>query len=84
MTDQDINELLKVFDNRCHCYPLNVVDAIRLLVKQRDEARREICEREARENWIVGECPDGVVINTPKREAQIRGWKCYDAEGAKP
>jgi hypothetical protein len=45
---------------------------------ERDEARREICEREARENWIVGESPDGVVINTPEREARLRGWDCFD------
>jgi hypothetical protein len=51
---------------------------------ERDFAQREICEREARENWIVGESPEGVVINTPEREARLRGWKCYDAEGAKP
>jgi hypothetical protein len=47
---------------------------------ERDEARREICEREARENWIVTESPEGVVINTPapEREARLRGWNCFD------
>jgi len=44
MSDQDINDLLKLFDNPCHCYPLNVVEAIRLLVRQRDEARLEIVD----------------------------------------
>ena len=40
MSDNDINELLKAFDNPHHCYPQDLVDAIRLLVKQRDEAMR--------------------------------------------
>jgi hypothetical protein len=47
---------------------------------ERDEARLEICEREARENWIVGESPEGVVINTPEREARLRGWDCFKEE----
>ena len=40
MSDNDINDLLKAFDNPNHCYPQDLADAIRLLVKQRDEARR--------------------------------------------
>jgi hypothetical protein len=51
---------------------------------ERDAAQREICERNARENRIVLDSINRVEINTPEREAQIRGWKCYDAEGAKP
>jgi hypothetical protein len=48
------------------------------LTAERDEARREICEREARENWIVGDpYGKGVVINTPEREARLRGWDCF-------
>ena len=47
---------------------------------ERDFAQREICERDARENWIVGESPEGVVINTPEREARLRGWNCYGTE----
>jgi len=38
---QELNDLLKAFDNPHHCYPQSLVDAIRLLVKERDEARRE-------------------------------------------
>ncbi len=41
MSDQDLNDLLKEFDNPHHCYPPHLVHAIRLLVNQRDEARRE-------------------------------------------
>jgi hypothetical protein len=69
MTEQDINDLLKVFDSRYHCYPLNVVDAIRFLVKQRDEARREACR-----NDIYAE--HGVY--TPEELAKGRGWNCFD------
>jgi hypothetical protein len=48
---------------------------------ERDEARREICERNARENWIVGDpYGKGFVINTPEREARLRGWDCFDAK----
>lgn len=41
MSDQELNDLLKSFDNPNHCYQQRLVDAIRLLVKERDEARRE-------------------------------------------
>ena len=40
MSDQELNDLLKSFDNPNHCYQQRLVDAIRLLVKERDEARR--------------------------------------------
>ena len=69
MSDQDINDLLKVFDNACHCYPLNVVEAIRVLVKQRDEARREVC-------YAYGPM-------VSRRYAKRRGWDCFEKE-AKP
>ena len=67
MTDQDINDLLRVFDNPCHCYPLNVVEAIRLLVKQRDEARREVC-------LAYGLRAEALAAATR------RGWNCFDAK----
>ena len=41
MSNQELNDLLKKLDNPHHCYSPRLVDAIRLLVKQRDEARRE-------------------------------------------
>jgi hypothetical protein len=41
VSDQELNDLLKSFDNPNHCYQQRLVDAIRLLVKERDEARRE-------------------------------------------
>jgi hypothetical protein len=50
---------------------------------ERDGAQREICERKALENRIVVDSIQRVVINTPEREARLRGWKCYDAEGDK-
>ena len=40
MSDQELNDLLKSFDNPNHCYQQRLVDTIRLLVKERDEARR--------------------------------------------
>ena len=63
----DINDLLKAFDNPNHCYPQRLVDAIRLLVKERDEARREICENVAAISASVN----------AKQWAQERGWDCY-------
>jgi hypothetical protein len=74
MTEQDINNLLKVFDSRLHCYPLNVVDAIRFLVKQRNEERREACRNDL-DVWMG--------IYTAKEVAAMRGWNCFDAEGDK-
>jgi hypothetical protein len=62
----------------------DLIAVVRGLRAERDEARREICKRDARENWIVGESPEGVVINTPEREARLRGWNCFDAKEAKP
>ena len=52
---------------------------------ERDFAQREICERNARENRIVSDpiSVKGFVINTPEREARLRGWKCYGTEEAK-
>jgi len=47
VSDQELNDLLKSFDNPNHCYPQSLVDAIRLLVKDRDEARRIACDLEA-------------------------------------
>ena len=67
MSDQDLNDLLKSFDNPNHCYPQRLVDAIRLLVKERDEARREICE---------GVAAISASVNA-KQWAQERGWDCY-------
>ena len=76
MSDWEINDLLKVFDSRDHCYPLNVVDAIRFLVRQRDEARREACRDEL--HVRIG-------IYTAKEVASRRGWNCFDAKDeAKP
>jgi hypothetical protein len=77
VTDQDINDLLKVFDNPCHCYPLNVVEAIRLLVKQRDETRQLYCIEMSRQSLDPKRY-------TPERCAKQRGWDCFDAKEAKP
>jgi hypothetical protein len=46
------------------------VEAIRVLVKQRDEARREVCELLARS------------MRGPKQVAADRGWDCFDAPHA--
>lgn len=77
MSDQDLNDLLKAFDNPHHCYPQRLVDAIRLLVKERDEVRRMWCEAEA-----VGNC---LSVDDMKRrartEAKRREWDCYKEDG---
>jgi hypothetical protein len=41
VNDQELNDLLKALDNPHHGYPPRLVDAIRLLVKRRDEAMRD-------------------------------------------
>jgi hypothetical protein len=64
VSDQELNDLLKSFDNPNNCYPQRLVDAIRLLVKERDEARREACGH--------GETIGGAML-----EAELRGWDCY-------
>ena len=81
MTDQDINDLLKVFDNPCHCYPLNVVEAIRLLVKQRDEARRWVCRKTVYAERKPHDSVDSIEAKV-LLEAQVRGWNCFDAPHA--
>ena len=68
MSDQELNDLLKSFDNPNHCYQQRLVDAIRLLVKERDEARREVCNNEANHLPTMADA---------RREAKRRGWDCY-------
>ena len=68
MSDQELNDLLKSFDNPNHCYQQRLVDAIRLLVKERDEARREVCRNEANHLPTMAD---------PRREAKRRGWDCF-------
>lgn len=69
MSDQELNDLLKSFDNPNHCYQQRLVDAIRLLVKERDEARREVLMNEA--NHLP-------TMSDPFREAKRRGWDCLE------
>jgi len=80
VTEQDINDLLKVFDSRYHCYPLNVVDAIRFLVKQRDEARRTACLYEAKYmNFSLGFYPRDDAEAKGRSIAVRMRWNCFDA-----
>lgn len=48
------------------------------LRKERDEARRSVCEQEAQDCFLM---PDklgkGTIVNTPQMEASRRGWDCY-------
>ena len=71
MSDQDLNDLLKEFDNPHHCYQQSLVDAIRLLVKERDEARREVCEWE--HHWDK--------TSSEQYYADKRGWDCFKEDG---
>jgi hypothetical protein len=64
MSDQDIDYLLKAFDNPNHCYPLIVVHAIHLLVSQRDEARKEVFKSLNEMYTTAG----------LRRELKRRGW----------
>ena len=70
MNDQELNDLLKEFDNPHHCYPQRLVDAIHLLVKQRDEARRRLCV-------LVDAYGDGTTF------ANEQGWDCFSQEDGK-
>jgi len=67
VSDQNLNDLLKEFDNPHHCYPQILVDTIRLLVKERDEARREVCEWE--HHWDK--------TSSEQYYADKRGWDCF-------
>jgi hypothetical protein len=71
VNNHDINDLLKAFDNPNHCYPQRLVDAIRLLIKERDESRREVCELKSYnfEDKI-----------TPKAYSELRKWDCFKEE----
>ena len=69
----DINDLLKAFDNPNHCYPQRLVDAIRLLVKERDDARRMYCEAVNRHHVRL----DAFGI------AKNHGWDCYEKDNEK-
>ena len=68
MSDQELNDLLKSFDNPNHCYQQRLVDAIRLLVKERDEARREVC--------VWQSCPPHT-MEEMLEHAAFRGWDCF-------
>lgn len=65
MSDQELNDLLKAFDNPNHCYPQRLVDAIRLLVKERDDARRMICRLHFSSTEMQHDF------------AKAKGWDCY-------
>ena len=69
MSDQDLNDLLKEFDNPHHCYPPHLVHAIRLLVNQRDEARQMIC----RLHFTSAELQHDF--------AKAKGWDCFKEDG---
>jgi hypothetical protein len=56
MNDQDLNDLLKAFDNPNHCYPQRLVDVIRLLVKDRNEMQRELRKAETECSMLRVEC----------------------------
>ena len=68
---KDITNLLTAFDNPNNCYPQDLVDAIRLLVKQRDEARRMYC------NAIPENCDE----HEARKIAWERGWDCFKEDG---
>ena len=72
MSDQDLNDLLKEFDNPHHCYPPHLVHAIRLLVNQRDEARREAATFYARQFY-----KDDAVDRMSRIYAEESGWDCF-------
>ncbi len=70
MSDEEreyLNEMIRSLNNR-------LVDALR----ERDEARRSVCEQEAQDCFLM---PDklgkGTIVNTPQMEASRRGWDCY-------
>jgi nucleoside-diphosphate-sugar epimerase len=71
VSDIDINDLLTAFDNPNHCYPQDLVAAIRLLVKQRDEARREILL------WLGERCSRSELA----QEIEKRGWDYLKEDG---
>jgi hypothetical protein len=73
VSDQELNDLLKEFDNPHHCYPQSLVDAIRLLVKERDEARREVCQ--FRSTSYPHDMKEVYEI------ADSRGWDCFKEGG---
>ena len=72
MSDQELNDLLKLFDNPNHCYQQRLVDAIRLLVKERDEARREAATFYARQFY-----KDDAVDRMSRIYAEESGWDCF-------
>jgi hypothetical protein len=71
VSDQELNDLLKSFDNPNHCYQQRLVDAIRLLVKERDEARQMIC----RLHFTSAELQHDF--------AKAKGWDCFPQEDGK-
>jgi hypothetical protein len=51
---------------------LAAADEIERLRKERDEARREVCNNEANHLPTMAD---------PRREAQRRGWDCFKEDG---
>jgi len=68
--------LLKSFNNPNHCYPQRLVDIIRLLVKERNEARREAATFYARQFY-----KDDAVDRMSRIYAEESGWDCFKEDG---
>jgi hypothetical protein len=97
VNDTGINDLLKAFDNPHHCFPQHLVDAIRLLVKERNNARRDvlahIAELKAKINILTAERDEArkevcelKSYNfegkiSPKAYAEMRKWDCFKEDG---
>jgi hypothetical protein len=64
VSDQYLNDLLREFDSQ-----QRLVNAIRLLVKERDAARQEVCNMMHKTGFLRGDYADS------------RGWDCFKEEG---
>jgi hypothetical protein len=80
MNDDKINEVITNlrhcdahYDHIEHDTFENAIEAIEQLIKERDEARREVCDL-MNMDWI------GCVEKGNKETAISRGWDCYKKE----
>lgn len=57
-----------------------ICNEMRRMMEERDEARREVCQYECRDDtdWMSGPFP--MRDSTPRMFAQLRGWDCFKGE----
>ncbi len=71
MNEHDAIARIKRLSHSINCAD-EIAEVIERLIKERDEARREVCNNEANHLPTMADA---------RREAQRRGWDCFKEDG---